>query len=287
VIGEQRLKQAMPALAPTYRTLVDLAGGGNEAARFLSLYRPAPYLRACSQAVWTQDEPVLIRNYDYSPELWEGVLWCSHWNEHRVLAMSDCLWGVLDGINDAGLVVSLAFGGRDAVGDGFGCPLLLRYVLEFCETARETVDVLRRVPTHMSYNVTVLDRSGEFYTAYLAPDRRAVVRRWPLATNHQAGGHSQRYVEATSSFERERALATRLGDPTESLGGLIDAFLEPPLYNRRYDEAIGTLYTAVYYPRRGQVELRWPNGSLTRSLEDFEETEVTVRFDDGPPGRSS
>ncbi|MEZ5912154.1 MAG: hypothetical protein R3D84_07965 [Paracoccaceae bacterium] len=32
--------------------------------------------------------------------------------------MSDGLWGLVDGVNDAGLVVSLTFGGRREVGEG-------------------------------------------------------------------------------------------------------------------------------------------------------------------------
>ena len=34
--------------------------------------------------------------------------------------MLDCLWGLLDGVNDAGLALSLTFGGRPQVGAGFG-----------------------------------------------------------------------------------------------------------------------------------------------------------------------
>ena len=48
--------------------------------------------------------------------------------------MSDCLWGLLDGVNDAGLAVSLTFGGRRVLGDGFGIPIVIRYLLETCET---------------------------------------------------------------------------------------------------------------------------------------------------------
>ena len=38
--------------------------------------------------------------------------------------MSDCLWGLLDGMNDDGLGVSLTFGGRRVLGDGFGIPIV-------------------------------------------------------------------------------------------------------------------------------------------------------------------
>ena len=68
----KKLRQHMPELLPIYERLVELAGGGDLAARFLSLYRPPPYLLGCSQAVWPGRDPVLVRNYDYSPALVRG-----------------------------------------------------------------------------------------------------------------------------------------------------------------------------------------------------------------------
>src|SRR3990170_7035993 len=59
------LRAHMPELMPAYERVVELAGGGDLAARMLSLYRPPPYLAACSQAAWTgAGEPMLVRNYD-------------------------------------------------------------------------------------------------------------------------------------------------------------------------------------------------------------------------------
>ena len=123
---ERALRTHMPELLPTYEHLLELSGGGDQASRFLSLYKPTPYMSGCSQAVWSRGEPLLIRNYDYSPSLWEGVLLHSKWNGRNVIAMSDCPWGALDGMSQSGLAVSLAFGGRRVVGDGFGIPLILR-----------------------------------------------------------------------------------------------------------------------------------------------------------------
>ena len=76
----------------------------------------------------------------------DGLILHTAWAGGRVIASIDCLWGCLDGMNEAGLAVSLSFGGRRAVGDGFGIPIVLRYVLEFCRTAADAADVLRRVP---------------------------------------------------------------------------------------------------------------------------------------------
>ena len=158
----------MPELVPTYHALVELAGGGDSTARFLSMYCPPPYLSGCTQAVWTGEEPVLIRNYDYNPQRLEGIVLKSKWNEQSVTAMTDASWGVLDGMNQSGLAVSLAFGGRVEVGIGFGIPIILRYILEFCEDTAGAIDVLKRVPTHMSYNITLVDKQQRFATVYIS-----------------------------------------------------------------------------------------------------------------------
>ena len=167
----KQLRRHMPELEPTYQSLTELAGGADSHARFLSMYCPPPYLSGCTQGVWTGDEPVLIRNYDYNPGRFEGVLLRTKWNDQVVIAMSDALWGVLDGINESGLAVSLAFGGRVDVGKGFGIPVILRYILEFCHDTESAVAVLKRVPTHMSYNITVVDRQQRFATVYITPDK--------------------------------------------------------------------------------------------------------------------
>ncbi len=103
---------------------------------------PAGLSERLFQLVWHSGEPVLIRNYDYAPWLCEGALLLTAWNGRRVMAMSDCAWGVLDGMNEDGLAVSLSFGGRRALGVGFGVPLLLRYVLEFCTTVAEAAEAI-------------------------------------------------------------------------------------------------------------------------------------------------
>ena len=87
---------------------------------------------------------MLVRNYDYAPALCDGVILHSKWNDQWVIGMSDGLFGLLDGINQSGLAVSLTFGGRRVVGDGFGVPLILRYILEFCETVKDAVKVFNQ-----------------------------------------------------------------------------------------------------------------------------------------------
>ncbi len=274
----------MPELVPLYDRLCDLAGGGDHAARFLSFYCPPPYLSACSQAVWPGEEPMLVRNYDYAPTAFDSLTLRTNWQGRAVMGTSDGLWGLVDGINDAGLAVSLTFGGRRVVGDGFGVPLILRYVLQTCETTAEAGRVLARVPTHMSYNVTVLDARRRYLTALMAPDRKTVLTHQAVATNHQERVEWASHARFTETVERERYLLHRLTLHVEPQEKFIGAFLRPPLYSSRFDEGFGTLYTAVYRPRLRQMELRWPRARWPLDLHDFGEDTRAIYT---PEGRSA
>ncbi len=275
----QQLRRFMPELLPTYERLVELAGGDELAARFLSCYQPPAYLSGCSQAVWLgPEEPILIRNYDLDPRLCEGLIFSSAWHGRKVIATNECLWGVDDGINDAGLALSLAFGGRKVVGKGFGIPLILRYILEFCDTTAEAIEVLRRVPSHMAYNVTVLDRQGNYATVMVAPDRPTQVTHAPVATNHQGAVENPEHARFTRTLERERFLTERLGDDRLNEQALIANFLRAPLYNTAYRSGFGTLYTAIYRTEQGQAEFRWPDSTWVQSFANFQEGERSIRF---------
>ncbi|MDW4548700.1 C45 family peptidase [Defluviimonas sp. D31] len=269
--SKQALKEHMPELLPLYERLCELAGGGDHAARFLSFWRPPPYLSGCSQAIWPGREPVLVRNYDYSPRAFDRLMLRTGWLGRTVLGTSDGLWGLVDGMNDAGLAVSLTFGGRRIVGEGFGVPLILRYVLQTCETAEEAGRVLARVPTHMSYNVTVLDAKRRFLTALMAPDRPAQITHAAVATNHQKTVEWMSHARMTATVQRERFLLQRLTLHVEPQEKFISAFLRPPLYSTAYSLGFGTLYTAVYRPRLGQMELRWPQASWAFDIKEFVE----------------
>ncbi|MCP5236050.1 MAG: hypothetical protein H6945_09980 [Zoogloeaceae bacterium] len=277
------LKDHMPELLSTYESLVELAGGGDLEARFLSLYCPPPYVSACSQAVWPGDRPLLVRNYDYPAQLCEGVILRTAWNGRQVIGVSDCMWGLLDGINEDGLALSLSFGGRRKVGDGFGVPLLLRYVLETCERTADAARALARIPVHMSYNVTIVDRSGDFVTVYLVPGERGDVRRTAAATNHQRRVEWKQHASATASVERHRRLLLMLQDSELSADELIDAFLRPPIYSNAFDRGFGTLYSAAYWPAEGRATYFWPGSSWPQSFTHFNAGERLVGFDQYTP----
>lgn len=275
---QKQLETHMPELVPTWLRLTELGGGSDQVARMLSLYNPSPYLAGCSQALWTRGEPALVRNYDYHPGRCEGLLLMSNWHGTRVMAVSDSLWGVLDGMNEHGLAVALAFGGRQVVGDGFGIPLVLRYVLEFCKTTAETVAALSRIPSHMAYTVSVIDRAGSAATVFVNPDRPAEVAATLVATNHQHVVEWPQHAEQVQTLARKAYLEQHVLDPGETLDGLVRRFLEEPLFSHHYEQAFGTIYTSVYRPVQGSVEYRWSNRSWHQSFKNFVEGVSLIHY---------
>ncbi|WP_291993079.1 C45 family peptidase [Candidatus Accumulibacter sp. ACC003] len=276
------LRKHMPELLPTYEKLAELVGGGDLEARFLSLFCPPPYVTACSQVALTGTRPLLLRNYDYPPQLCEGVILKTAWNGRQVIGVSDCVWGLLDGINDDGLAVSLSFGGRLDVGEGFGVPLLLRYVLETCRRTAEASAALARVPVHMSYNVTVLDCHGDFATVYLAPGKKGDIQRIAAATNHQQKVEWQQHARATSTVERLRLLRLMLDDSAITSEALIAAFLQAPIYSNAFARGLGTLYSAAYWPSEGRADFLWPGLAWSQSFTDFTVGSRLIEFGSSP-----
>ena len=272
-----RLKEHMPELVPTWERLTTMIPGSRDAGAALALWNPPPFLTGCSQAAVLDGGPALIRNYDWDYRLFDGVVAKTAYTGRRVLGMVDCLWGLLDGVNDAGLAVSLTFGGRPQVGEGFGIPLVIRYVLEVCGTVDEAVQVLRRVPVHMSYNVTVLDRCGQWATVYVAPDRPPRVTDRAVATNHQGSVEWAPYATAIRSVEREQRLEELLAHGV-GVADLIEACLRPPLYATRFHHGFGTLYTAEYRPADGIVRYHWPQRRWEQSLDNIKTDSIQLQL---------
>ena len=273
----RELRTHMPELVPTYETLCELVGGGDLEARFLAMWTPPSYFSGCSQGVWLRGHPALVRNYDYAPERLEGTILRSRW-VRDVIGTGDCAWGLLDGINDAGLAVSLAFGGRKAAGSGFGVPLVVRYLLETCGTTDEARGALARLPYHLAHTLTIVDATGDVCTAYLSPDRGAELSTATVATNHQHRVEWVEHASATRTMEREECLVRLLERDAATVEEFVDAFLRPPLHGSDYARRMGTLYTCAYHVREGRVEYRWPGAMWEQSFASFAEGERTVTF---------
>jgi predicted choloylglycine hydrolase len=272
-----RLEQHMPELVPTWQRLTVILGEDPVAGTALALWNPPPFLTGCSQAAVLPGGPALVRNYDWDYRLFDAAVARTEFGGRRVLGMLDCLWGLLDGVNDAGLALSLTFGGRPQVGEGFGIPLVIRYVLQVCETVEQAVEALRRIPVHMSYNVTALDRGGSRATVYLAPDRPAHVTSRAVATNHQDKVEWEPYAAAIRTVERQEQLEELLAAGAD-VPAVAAALLRPPLYATKFGAGFGTLYTAEYRPAEGVARYYWPGQTWTHALDRLGPGSVQVRL---------
>ena len=272
----------MPELMPAFERMLSLGAALPDQAalvRFLTLYRPPRMVRGCSQAVLTDDRgPALVRNYDHAPHLCDGLVLRSRWSGTPVLAVTDCVWGALDGVNAHGLAVALAFGGRRDSGEGFGSQLVVRYLLEVCRTVDDMRAVLTRLPVSMPYTFVGVDAGGDFVTAHTGPGRHPTFAADPASTNHQGRVEWASYARQCATVERLERVRSLLESPGLTAEAAAEQFLRPPLYRTDYARGSGTLYTAVYRPAAGTLGVRWGGGAAAFALDSFAETEFPVRL---------
>jgi predicted choloylglycine hydrolase len=271
------LERHMPELVSVWERVVEVVGADELGARMLSMYDPPALMSGCSQ-VALPGAPVLIRNYDYDLDLFDGTVLETRLAGRRVIGTGDQLWGLLDGVNDDGLAVSFTFGGRRDVGRGFSMPLIVRYVLETCADVADGVAALRRLPVQTAYTVTLIDRHGDHTTVMLGPDTSAEVTAQRAATNHQRAVHWPAHARWTRSVERLERLDALLAQEPPDAGDVVAAMLSAPLRATDLAGGFATLYTAVYRPGEGSVEYRWPGLAFRQSLSDFREQRLEVEL---------
>ncbi|MCA9287603.1 MAG: hypothetical protein KDA05_03405 [Phycisphaerales bacterium] len=272
-----------PELLGTYATLLGACANAINAstaerdlvARFLCLCNPPRLVRACSQLILRDnDDPILLRTYDHHPDLFDALILRADFTS-PTLAIADCLWGALEGVNAHGLGVALAFGGRPVHAAGFAAPFIVRYLLEACATAADARAALERLPIAMPYTFVVLDTAGDTLTAMLAPDRPPAFTTQPASTNHHNAGDWPAYERQTQSRERLDA-ADRLAADNAPLPAALAAFLAPPLWRTDYARASGTLYASVLRPRDRRIDLHWPGHNDSVALDPFQPRAFSV-----------
>ena len=178
-LARQRFEQHMPELVPALdRLAAQLDRPGGETFPTLAALRP--FFAGCTQI---GGAGTLLRNYDFDPDEVQGVIACSRFLR-PVIGMLDGGWGLLDGMNDAGLAVSLTFGGRFVQEPGLDILIVLRYLLEMCDTVGEALAKLATMPICIPQNVTLVD-AERAVTVYTGPDIAMTKAPDACATNHQ------------------------------------------------------------------------------------------------------
>ena len=117
-------------------------------------------------------------------------------------------------------------------------------------------------------------------TVFMAPDRKAVVTRSAVATNHQGRVDWASHERLTASVRRERFLLQRLSLHPEPQDEFIKAFLKPPLYSLAFDRGFGTLYTAALRPADGSVTYHWQHSQMPLDINAFQPAQCHIRYPD-------
>ncbi|WP_329368100.1 C45 family autoproteolytic acyltransferase/hydrolase [Streptomyces sp. NBC_00669] len=275
VRAKELFARHMPELLPVLERLAAQVPEMRAGETLLTHAAAKPFWSGCTQ---TARPGRLLRNYDFPPEACEGTIVRSHFLR-PVIGMQDGAWGLLDGMNDAGLAVSLTFGGRFVHGPGLSILIALRYVLETCTTVDEAVECLRGLPICIPQNVTLTD-PDRAVTVQVGPDIPLTVDPDPVAcaANHQLAAPVSPEEEA-GSRTLARVAAIRAAGPDTPVATM----LRPPLHRREYDEGFGTLYTADYRPTDGEVGYHWPDAEpWTQSFAAFHEGARTIELAPAP-----
>ncbi|MBL7252922.1 C45 family autoproteolytic acyltransferase/hydolase [Paractinoplanes lichenicola] len=264
--GADRVRALFHAHMPELVPVLDRLAGQldrPEAEAFLTHAALRPFSQACTQIA---RNGTLLRNYDLRPDQCEGTIASSRYLR-PVIGMQDMLWGLLDGMNDAGLAISLTWGGRSAYGRGFAILIVVRYLLETCDTVDEAVGRLRSLPIAVPQNLTLVDPT-KAVTMFVGPDMAPTPAPDACAANHQ-------HLPVTD--EQERTLRTQERLRTiRAAGTNVAAMLQPPLYRSVDEQGSRTLYTAHYRPADGRVTYYWPGDSWHQSFTDFTPGSRTV-----------
>ena len=259
-------EQCLPELVPLLDRLAKQVDHP-AAPALLTMAALKPFFSGCTQ---TGRAGRLLRNYDFRPDECEATIVRSDFLR-PVIGMQEGGWGLLDGMNDAGLAVSLTFGGRPLAGPGFAVNIVLRYLLETCTTVTEAVDRLRTIPIMVPWNVTLVD-ADRAVTVYLGPDIELTEAPDACAANHQHLPVSE--AEERSSRTQRRLAAIRAAGPD------VSAMLRPPLYESTFDDGYGTLYTADYQPTQRRVSYLWPDQTWEQSFDRYTTGSRTITLVD-------
>ena len=203
----------------------------------------------------------------------------SAWTGTPVMGMVEFLWGLSDGVNGRGLSVALAYGGHSVVGRGFGITTIVRYLLETCGTVEQAIAALRRVPSHMGYNLVLADAGGATASVEVIAGGGIEIMPQAIATNHQKVTPPER-AAFTATYKRHAHLETVLEGEPDPLS-LRDQFQASPLKQENYAQGFGTLFTAEYDPANGAMELIWPGESWPQTLEGFTEGTRVISYEAG------
>jgi predicted choloylglycine hydrolase len=169
----------------------------------------------------------------------------------------------LDGINEAGLVVSLTFGaGYPPVNHGIGSAMFTRIVLDKAKTVDDVLELLEQAPYVTQNNVMVADANGEAVVIEGSAGIHKIRRQssgilicansylHPEMQQQQKGRNTTTKWREQQMVETQDDLSTR-----ESMMDFLTTDFPNGLFEPYYSYGLGTLWSVIYTPSNGDIYL--------------------------------
>ncbi len=133
-------------------------------------------LASCSSLAVCFPKPLFGRNYDFFYRLKRRAESCltmpkgGYWS----IGNSDVFIGREDGINEAGLAVSMAFVAPKEIKPGINFALAVRAILDRCSSVAEAIRLLSNARLSTTNNYLLLDKDGDAAAVEASPNKIAV-----------------------------------------------------------------------------------------------------------------
>ena len=200
-----------------------------------------------------------VRNYDFSPDLYDGVFSLIQPNQAFASAGYNLqVLGRHDGVNEKGLVAGLHFVSNDRYQKGVSPWTAIRMVLDTCSSLEEAVAMLKEIPHSACYNFSLGDRLGHMAEVEASPDE-VMVRygeSFLSCVNHFQDEQmkSKNRPSIVGSQERNKHLLS-LKDKKWSHQHMFEHFKrkDSPMFFTDYEDLFGTLHTFSYSYQESRI----------------------------------
>ncbi|SFE29727.1 Predicted choloylglycine hydrolase [Lentibacillus persicus] len=210
-----------------------------------------------------------IRNYDFSPELYDHCFTMLQPQECFATAGNSIhIVGRLEGVNEESLFIAFHFVNNEVTKEGLMASTIVRIILDVCKDTSSAIEVIKELPISWSYNFSLADRYGEI----------AVVEKSPFATKIRRNDEL-RLLTCTNHFQNEcLKYLNRDNDFTQSHKRLSNMDLQhlnhmngeqifkwfsnpkSPMFYQNYQDYFGTMHSFAYLFNDQVIYISLPHG---------------------------
>ena len=128
-------------------------------------------------AISTEEEIIFARNSDFLVKLEKLYMNCIYnlKGSYSFNGNTTAFVQMEDGINEYGLAVGLTFVYPRIRKAGLNAGMLVRYILEKCQTTKESLDELKRLPIASAQTLTIADKNGNIVVVECNPKKVVVI----------------------------------------------------------------------------------------------------------------